>query len=549
MIGNARKNPKMSTGAMTDVNVVIENDDFIVPTSRPNGLMYVARFDSAETFARTVFNPFRIRHSPTFKFAIVDEDITPTSTPSWGGTFDMSLSINADIVIAGHLAIDLPKIEATPGFRCRWVDYPGVNIVAKAQFKSSNWDFETLTWVTNAVHRYFFIPKQNLDVYNEIVGQQNRREIYIADTMSPQLLALSNAIAIDPRINDSGILNTADVGTAYVGYAENSIPSGMTYSLVGVPQVGALNTTAPIVSGTDPSAASNPLVNVGDPATIDTTGSIIDGYSGLQTWKSAHEKTRIYHMFHFWWARTPQNALLLAAIATNLQTVISVQFRPFDDMYMVSPGGSLTTATEHGPGLRVIPRLTTAYVAEAVRIVFTHYNEQFIGNVFKEESQTINTTSPNIVLNPSEMVSEFFLAFQDIRHAQAKQWDRFNAYNLGTIDDFNLSPLKELAIKVGNTDRELTKQWQYWAYLRPYRTHENLAVRKYIFACPFTIFSDAYQPTSYVNFKTGMNLQLPMTLGSTYTNSSSAFALTMYIVYKQIRFFKYLKHTLSTTFS
>ena len=540
----------MATGAMTDVNVVIENDDFIVPTSRPFGPLYVAQFKSAREFTQLVLNPFRIRHSPTFKIALVDEDVTPTSSAAWGGSFDISLSMNADVVLGAHLAIDLPAIEATTGFRCRWVDYPGVNIVSESTFKSSNWIFEKLSWVSNAVHRYFYVPKQNLDVYREIVGHQNRREIRIADTLSPQLLALSNYIAIDPRVGDSdGLAVPTYAGVYnYVGYAEGAVPAaGIPYALVGVPQSATENVTAQIATGVNPTAAVYPVVNVETPADIDLTGSIIDGYNGLQTWKLRHESTRVYHLFHFWWARSPQNALILAAIATNLQTVISVQLRSFASMYMVSTGGALTSATQAGTGLTVHPRLTTAFVTEAVRVVFSHYDEQFLGNVYDTFPQTISTQQPNITLNPSEIVSEFFLAFQDSRNATANEWDRFSAYSTGALSDLEISPLYELGVRVGNAERESAKRWNYWAYVRPYQTHQNVSVKKYIFAVPFTLFSDAYQPTSYVNFKTGMNLSLPMTLSATY--ATGTYTVTMYIVYKQIRFFKYTKHTLSTTFS
>ena len=540
----------MSNQAMADVSSIIENDDFIIPTSRPNGPMYVPQFKSMRQFATTVFNPFSTRHSPTFKFAVTNEQITPTSNPVWGQSFEINMTTSADVCIGAYLAIKLPRIEAESGHYCRYISYPGVNIVKEEKFKSSGWDFETLTWVSNAAHRYYNIPKVNLDVYNEITGQQNPREIRIGFTNNAEIIGAASMIAVNPVVYDS----TGAAG--YIGYANGAAPSYLpnkpSYALLAVPQTATDNVTdeanptaTPPVP--EPTPTDYPVVNTEEVPSVERTGAILTGYDGLQTWKPAHESTLVYHICHFWFNKSPRNALILAAIAVNLHTIIRVTLRPFSEMYIVDNGGSLTNTTINGSGLSVTPYLTNAYVAENVRTVFANMEAQIIGNTVEEVKTSISTTNPVIRLNPQEMVSEFKVVLQDSRYEKMNEWDRFCAYNDGSLNDIPLPILDTMSVRINSTERESTKSHRFWEYLRPFMTHENVPVNKHFNCVPFTLYSDQYQPTSYVNFKTNAQLELNITLSSYY--SSVVVAVTLYVIYSQIRFFRYIKGTLSTAYS
>lgn len=538
----------MANQAMTDVTSIIENDDFIIPTSRPNGPMYVAQFASMKQFVKMVLNPFKTRHSPTFKFAVTNEQVTPSSSPNWGNTFEIDLANSADIVIGAYLAITLPKIAVNSGY-CRYVSYPGVNIVEEEKFKSSGWEFETLTWISNAAHRYYNIPKINLDVYNEITGQQNPRETRIAFTDTAEIIGAASLIAIDPvlDVGDSApLLRT-------IGYATGSAPTGTAqpYALVGITQTTTQNVSTPVdLSATppdpEPTPSAYPVVNVEAVPSVERTGAILNSYDGLQTWKTEHPATLVYHICHFWFNKSPRNALIMAAIALNLQTVIRIKLRPFTEMYQTTSGTALTAETRLGNTLSITPYLTNAYIAENVRVVFSNMEGQIIGNTTSLHQQSIATTNPSIQLHPQEMVSEFKVVMQDMRNKVNNEWDRFCAYNDGTLDDLPRPILDTMAVKINGVERESSKNWRFWEYLRPYMTHENVPIQKHFNCVPFTLYSDQYQPTSYVNFKTNASLELPIKLNSLY--DTGTFSIMMYIIFSEIRFFRYIKGTFSTAY-
>lgn len=526
--------------SIIQLSTLTENDKYVAPYSNADTAQYVESYANLEELNSYVNNPFFLQYSYTFKMATIDEEITDINgSINFNGSGTVNLDeISADFTIGLRADITLPAITASGSYEVAWVENIGDVMFDEARFSTSNIEFETLPWYWDDVYRNFYLPESKQKVYNDIVGQQNLREIVIADPSSPEYVSYDDLLLVNP----------ADSTGVYTGYAATATvtPAFNLIGLAGTMVTGlAADATVP-TDGLDTTGTTTTTTG------MDTEGARVLGYNGLQTYKTSHAETTVTHKFKFWWCVDPKAALCLAGIQATNTTKVRFNILPYTSLIVEKSGTSPVTA------LSAVPSISSShfysrsvYAEKAVRTAYTSAAIQYLSRMIVSEKQTISSnSSSNIKINPTFIVDEMFFMFQDTRFTDTtsyiNKYSRYHSYSTGAIAETWTPPITNLKIRLDSADHTNQAE-KFYRSIHPDDVHTRVPTDKFIYNYSFSLAPEDTQPTSYLNCSSAVNIYVTPTLNTPYSGDNSL-TLDMLILYITRQFIRYGAGTIGRAF-